>query len=49
MAARDVIILDDVFEVVSRDPDGKKFDRGVQRPRQPGSAARPDDAAAQIT
>jgi len=26
--ARDQIILDDVFEIIQKDPDGKKFDRG---------------------
>lgn len=30
MTTRDVIILDDVFEVLQKDPDGKKFDRGEQ-------------------
>ncbi|KAF8069707.1 NCL2 [Scenedesmus sp. PABB004] len=27
MSGRDAIILDDVFEVIQKDPDGKKFDR----------------------
>lgn len=31
MATHDILILDDVFEVIQKDPDGKKFDRGVQR------------------
>jgi hypothetical protein len=28
MSSRDALILDDVFEVIQKDPDGKKFDRG---------------------
>eukprot|EP00878_Enallax_costatus_P002596 GHUV01002778.1.p1 GENE.GHUV01002778.1~~GHUV01002778.1.p1 ORF type:complete len:155 (+),score=20.83 GHUV01002778.1:148-612(+) len=27
MATRDIIVIDDVFEVIQKDPDGKKFDR----------------------
>uniref|UniRef100_A0A383VV07 DNA-directed RNA polymerases I, II, and III subunit RPABC3 n=1 Tax=Tetradesmus obliquus TaxID=3088 RepID=A0A383VV07_TETOB len=27
MSTRDALILDDVFEVIQKDPDGKKFDR----------------------
>lgn len=31
MSTRDALILDDVFEVIQKDPDGKKFDRGGLR------------------
>jgi hypothetical protein len=36
--SREAIILDDVFEVIQKDPDGKKFDRGGLRRVTDGSS-----------
>jgi hypothetical protein len=38
MSRPDAVILDDVFEVILKDPDGKKFDRGALRGVTDGSS-----------